>query len=180
MKLAARMYNKLDCLGELSMRLAFLEYGQLIRRGVSEPVARFITAERHPISVFDIFVRPIDSCWDYYVPPEVEDVLGLWDQNADAYARWSRGGVQEFVILHHDAPYPTLVAWTEQGLLADLVRHYHEMLDWHDEAGCLRQVQVFADYVGFRYTDTLIKYLATESETSDFLDEFRSRFGSLQ
>jgi hypothetical protein len=162
------------------MHLALLDHGQLIRRGVSEPVARFITAGHHPIRNFDIFVRPIDPHWDYYLPPGVEEVLGLWDQNADAYARWRRGGVQEFIILHHDDPDPTLVAWTEQGLLADLVRQYHEMLDWHDEAECLQHVQAFAEYVGFRHTDRLVGYLATESETSDFIGEFRSVFGRLE
>jgi hypothetical protein len=130
------------------MRLAMLDHEQLIRRGVTEPVAQFITAERHPVNHFDIFVRPINPQWDYYLPPGVEDVIGLWDQNADAYTRWRRAGVQEFIVLHHDAPYYTFVAWTEQGLLAELVRQYHEMLDWHDEGDCLGKVQTFANLSG--------------------------------
>jgi hypothetical protein len=162
------------------MRLASLDYGQLIQRGVSAPVARFITAERHPIRNVGIFVRPIDPHWDYYIPPGAEDVLGLWDENADAYCRWMRAGLQEFVVLHHDDPEHTLVAWTEQGLLAELVRQYHEHLDWQNEASCLEQVRAFADYVGFRHTDRLVAYLASDSDTTDFLGEFRALFGSLQ
>jgi hypothetical protein len=162
------------------MRLALLGYEELIRRGFSEPVARFITAERHPVRHFDILVRPVDPGWDYYIPPGAEEVLGLWDQNADAYCRWRRRGVREFVVLHHDEPEHTLVAWTEQGLLAELVRQFHEMLDWADEAACLGQVRACADYVGFRHTDRLLDYLATDSETTDFLGEFRALFGSLK
>lgn len=162
------------------MRLPLLDHEQLIRQGVSEPVARFITAQRHPIRHFDIFVQPINSRWDFYVPPEAEAVIGLWDLNADAYCRWQRGGAQEFVHLYHDEPDHTLVAWTEQGLLAELVRQYHEMLDWHDEAACLLAVQGCANYAGFRHTDRLIEYLATDSDITDFHEEFRSLFGRLE
>ena len=55
-------------------------------------------------------------------------MIGLWQENADAYARWTRAGQQEFVRLYHDEPQHTLVAWTEQGLLAELARGYFEFL----------------------------------------------------
>lgn len=167
-------------LGNSRLHLPLLDFGQLIHHGVAESVARFVTAERHPIKNFAIFVRPINPSWDYYIPPGTKDVLGLWDENADAVCRWVRYGVQEFIVLHHDDPEHTLVAWTEQGLLAELVRNYHEHLDWHDEAHDLEQVRAFANYVGFHHTERLVNYMQTDSETTDFLTEFRNLFGSLQ
>jgi hypothetical protein len=108
------------------VRLIPLDYESLIQWGISAPGARFITAKKHPIPEFDIFVRPVYEGWDYYVPPNASNVIGLWDSNADAYARWLRGGYQEFVRLYHDDPEHTVVAWTEQGLLAELTRQYFE------------------------------------------------------
>ena len=161
------------------MRLPSLGYDALIARGVSSPVARFITAERHPIREFDIFVRPVYEGWDYNVPEDAADVVGLWDENADAFARWTRGGQQEFVHLYHDDPEYTLIAWTEQGLLAELARRYFEFLDWHAEATDRRRYLAFCEYIGFRHAAALESFLAVESHPGDFHAEFLSRFGRL-
>lgn len=161
------------------MRLVPLDYGTLVRQGVSGPVARFITTKQHPIRNFDIFARPVSEIWDYNVPPDARDVIGLWDQNADAYVRWIRNGVIEFVVLHHDDPDYTLVAWTEQGLLAELTRQDFEFLDWHDETECRRWFAAFSEYIGFRHATALERYMATDSDTVDFHGEFRSLFGHL-
>jgi hypothetical protein len=162
------------------VRLVPLDYESLLRRRVSAPVARFITAKEHPIREFDIFVRPVYEGWDYYVPPDADEVIGLWDQNADAYARWERGGQQEFVMLYHDDPQHTVVAWTEQGLLAELARQYFEFLNWHDEAADRLRYDRFAEYIAFRHSAELFAYLAVESHaTTDFHGEFRSLFGRL-
>jgi hypothetical protein len=162
------------------VRLVTLDYESLLQHGVSTPVARFVTATEHPIRDFDIFVRPVYEGWDYYVPPNAGRVIGLWDENADAYARWERSGQQEFVKLYHDDPEYTVVAWTEQGLLADLARKYFEFLNWHDEATDSVRYDRFAGYIGFRHSAELFKYLAAESHpTTDFLGEFRSLFGRL-
>src|SRR5690242_19774285 len=162
------------------MRLARLNEKQLIRRGVAAPVARLVTAATHPVEHVTIFVQPVNPRWDFYIPSDADDVLGLWDDNADAYARWRRGGVTEYVLLYHDEPDHRLVARTEQGLLAELVRRYHDMLDWHDERASDRKVRAFADYVGFRHTDRLLDYLASDSGAGDFYEEFRSLFGNLE
>jgi hypothetical protein len=156
-----------------------LDYEELVRRGVSRPVARFTTAKQHPIENFDIFVRPVSETWDYNVPPDAREVVGLWDQNADAYARWVRNGATEFVLLHHDDPDYTLVAGTEQGLLAELARQYFEFLDWHDEAEAGRRFTAFTEYIGFRHGAALEQYLVADSDTADFHAEFRSLFGHL-
>lgn len=159
------------------MRLPPLGYDALIARGVSPPVARFVTAERHPIREFDIFVRPVYEGWDYNVPTDATDVIGLWDENADVFARWARDGRQEFVQLRHDDPDHTVVAWTEQGLLAELARQYFEFLDWHDVVADRRRYLAFADYTGFRHAAALESYLARDSHATDFHAEFRSLFG---
>jgi hypothetical protein len=162
------------------VRLVPLAYESLLMAGVSAPVARFITAKEHPIREFDIFVRPVYEGWDYQVPPGAGGVIGLWEQNADAYARWERGGQQEFVELYHDDPAHAVVAWTEQGLLAELTRQYFESLDWHDEAGDRLRYDRFTEYIGFRHSAELISYLAVESHpTTEFHEEFRSLFGRL-
>ena len=161
------------------MRLPALGYDALIARGVSAPVARFVTAERHPIPHFDVFVRPVWAGWDYYVPADAADVVGLWDENADAYARWVRGGSQEFVHLHHDDPEHTVVAWTEQGLLAELARQYAESLDWHDEDQDRRRYEAFCEYIGFRHAAAVDSFLAAGSHAGDFHADFRLRFGRL-
>lgn len=162
------------------MRLVPLDYESLLQHGVSAPVARFITVMEHSIREFDIFVRSVYEGWDYYVPPDASGVIGLWDQNADAYARWERGGLREFVKLYHDDPEHTVVAWTEQGLLAELARQYFEFLDWHDEPEDRLRYDRFTEYIGFRHSAELFTYLAVEShETTDFQEEFRSLFGRL-
>ena len=158
------------------MRLESLTYDAFVARGVSPAVARFITAANHPIPHFDIFVRPVYEGWDYNVPPTATDVVGLWDENADATVRWDRDGQREFVKLYHDDPAITVVAWTEQGLLADLARRYSESLDWHDEESDRRRFAEFVRYIGFRHGHDLDAYLAVESHDAD---DFRSRFGRL-
>jgi hypothetical protein len=117
--------------------------------------------------------------WDYNVPADATDVIGLWDENADAYARWTRVGQQEFVHLYHDAPEHTVVAWSEQGFLADLARRYFEFLDWHDEAAARQRYVAFTEYIGFRHAAELETYMAEDSHTTDFFAEFSSLFGRL-
>jgi hypothetical protein len=162
------------------MRLESLTFEELIREGVSEPVARFVTTEVHLIKNFDIFAAPINPGWDYAIPSGVDNVVGLWDRNADAYCRWIRHGRREFVLLYHDDPNYEVVAYSEQGLLAQLVRSYHESLNWSDESACEELVRGFADYVGFRYVNELLMYLETPQGTTDFHAAFLAVFGSLE
>ena len=161
------------------MRLAPLEYDALVRHGVSRPVARFVTAEHHPIREFKIFVRPVDEVWDYNVPADATDVIGLWNENSDAYARWTRAGQQEFVNLYHDDPEHTVVAWSEQGLLAELARRYFEFLGWHDETECRTRYEAFCESIGFRHAAALDSYMVLDSHMPDFFAEFQSLFGRL-
>ena len=71
-----------------------------------------------------------------------------------------------------------VVAWTEQGLLAELARQYFELLSWHDAAAYRLRYNGFVDYIGFRHSAELFTYLAVESHaTTDFQGELRSLFG---
>ncbi len=161
------------------MRLVPLEYDALVRHSVSPPIARFVTAKHHPIREFQIFVQPVEEIWDYNVPVDASDVIGLWGDNADVCARWTRAGQHEFVNLYHDDPEHTVVAWSEQGLLADLARRYFEFLGWHDEAASRTRYEAFCEYIGFRHAAALESYMAVDSHTTDFFAEFRSLFGRL-
>ena len=170
---------KLGMIEHAPMQLRPLSYAQLVARGVSPSIARFAAATTHPIEFFDIFVRPIDPYWDYFVPPDASDVIALWESNSDACTRWMRQGEPEFVRLHHDDAKHTLVAWTEQGLLADLVRRYHEILDGQDEAADRELVRRFSDYVGFEHTTMLVDYMLADDESTGDREEFRQVFGRL-
>lgn len=161
------------------MRVPPQSYEELVARGVSPVIARFVTVGQHPIPNFDLFVRPIQEGWEYAIPADAVNVVGLWDENADAFARWTRGGELEFVQLYHDDSDHALIAWTEQGLLADLARRYYEFLNWHDEAGDRARYLAFCDYIGFQHAAALDAFLATGSQTEDFHVAFRSRFGRL-
>lgn len=163
------------------MILTPLGYDELIEKGISASLAHFITATGHPIEDFDIFVRPLrapdEFCsWDYHVPPGVEDAVGLWEYNADVYCRWRRRGRIEFVLLFHDDPEHELLAWTEQGLLAHLVRQYLEVYDG-PKGGEL----AFVEYVGFRHMDKLEAFFDrwTEGCGNDKWEEFRNELGRL-
>lgn len=159
------------------MRLPRLDYAAFVARGISPSMARFLTATKHPVPSLDILVRPISSNWDYRVPPGVEDVVGLWDENSDAYVRWKRSGQTEYVLLPHDDPEPELVARTEQGLLAELTRRCHEMLDWSNEDADASLVRQCAAYIGFRHVEPLLDYMA-EGDDDDL--NFRAEFGDLE
>jgi hypothetical protein len=161
------------------VQLTQLDYDALLNHGVSPELARLVTSAEHPIRDASIFVRPIHEQWDYNVPADASDVVGLWDENADATVRWTRGGQTEYVHLYHDEPEHSVVAWSEQGVLAELARRYFEFLDWHDEEADRRKYEAFAQYIGFRHAAALEAYLVVDSPTTDFLGDFRSRFGRL-
>jgi len=73
------------------------------------------------------------------------------------------------------------IAWTEQGLLAELTRQYFEFLDWRNEAVDRQRYDRFTTYIGFRHSAAVFKYLDVESHpTTDFGGEFLSLFGRLK
>jgi hypothetical protein len=161
------------------VRLPVLSKEQLISFGISERLSHLVTSHDHPIPKLDLFVEPIDPDWDHGVPSDAGDVVGLWQSNADPRVRWCRRGVVEFARLHHDDDQPLLIAWTEQGLLADLVRQYYENIDWPSDPLIPEAVKGLAGYVGFRHLAALIEFLERNRGNLRFHDDFREQFGRL-
>lgn len=159
----------------MPMRLKQLTYEEFTAEGLSPTTARFLTASSHPIPNFDIFVRPVNPRWDYWSPDEVANVVGLWDENADPYCRWTRRGTIEFVHIYHDEPGFRVVAESEQGILAYLFEEYYEFVDWHNESEACQEVRKFGDYIGFKGTGELVRLLDYYARNSDREQYERSR-----
>ena len=161
------------------MKIPWLTYEALLAVGISSSIARFVTAEQHPIPNFDIFAGKIFPGSDYHIPIDVVDVIGLWDVNCDAYVRWTRGGQHEFVFLPHDSPEFSVVAWSEQGLLVRLAESYRDFLNWHDAEEDRRRLLKFIDYIGFRYGKELDSFRFQEGTPLDYEAQFKAAFGRL-
>ncbi len=163
------------------MYLKRLTYQEFVESGISPPVARFLTSSEHPIADFDILVRPVHCNWEYDVPADASNVIGLWDENSDPVVRWQRNGVIEFVWLFHDDPGIDVVATSEQGLLADLFLKYHEMecdpARPQDQLDKL--MRDFGIYTGFRGTERLLDLLNNYAGDEEFDREYAALIASL-
>jgi hypothetical protein len=69
----------------------------------------------------------------------------LWDVNADSYVRWKRNGKIEYVWLFHDDPEWSLVAVSEQGIIAELWTSWVESFEDEEE------FKNFAHAIGFKH-----------------------------
>jgi hypothetical protein len=84
------------------------------------------------------------------------------------------------VKVYHDDPEHMLIAWTEQGLLADLVMGFIESLD-----GSGADLRACARYVGFRHLDNLLVWMHEPFWThescapNEFNEDFLEKFGHL-
>jgi hypothetical protein len=127
------------------MRLHALTFDELVSRGISPSFARILADpdSYHP----DLSIHVGRTNGDYFIPDEVTDIVPLWDSNADSFVRWNRDGITEYVWLFHDNPNWTLIARSEQGIMAKLWQGWAEFQETDDE--CRR----FADAIGFRYCD---------------------------
>ncbi|NQT36598.1 MAG: hypothetical protein HQ581_03865 [Planctomycetes bacterium] len=127
------------------MRLHSLTFDELTAYGVDPRFARILTDpdSYHP----DLSIHVGKTNWDYFIPANVTNVVPLWDSNADSFVRWNRNGSTEYVWLFHDDPNWTLIAASEQGIMAKLWQDWIEFQDSDDE--CRR----FADAIGFRHCE---------------------------
>jgi hypothetical protein len=138
------------------MRLHSLTFDELTAHDVSRRFAGILSdpGSYHP--KLNIIVGKTD--WDYFIPENVTEVVPLWDENADSFVRWNRGGITEYVWLFHDDPNWTLIAKSEQGIMAKLWQNWIEFQDSEEE--CHR----FANAIGFRYCDQGLTLLDTDYE----------------
>jgi hypothetical protein len=141
------------------MQLKILNFEEFVATELKPTTAHFLTATEYPIPHFNIFVRPVNFHRQYWVPEGVDNVIGLWDENADPFCRWIRNGTIEFVQIYHDETGFQVVANTEQGLLACLFEKYYEFLDWRAEDKAYQAAREFGTYIGFAATEGLLHLL---------------------
>lgn len=139
------------------MRLRSLTYDELVANHVSGPFARILSDpdSYHP----DLSIHIGKTNWDYHIPDGVSNVVPLWDSNADSFVRWNRNGNVEFVWLYHDDPNWSLMAKSEQGIMAIL---FHEWAEFQESD---EDCQQFADAMGFRYCEEALKMMENDSDT---------------
>ena len=126
-------------------------------------------------------MRPVNSRWDYYIPADASNVIGLWDVNADPVCRWQRNGVVEFVWLFHDSDDVEVVATSEQALLGKLFLDYHEMESdpSTDPDEMDRKMRRFGSYIGFEGTEPLLRLLNEYPGDEKFDQEYAALLASL-
>ena len=146
------------------MHLRSFTYDELVSNGVNQSFARVLTDPEayHPDLKFHIG----ETNWDYFVPEGVSEVVPLWDDNADSYVRWIRDGRREYVHLYHDDPNWTLIAKSEQGIMAKLWQGWVEFQDTDEDC------QRFADAIGFRHCQAGLRILQQETD-SETIDRWR-------
>lgn len=130
------------------MHLKSLDYEELIEKGVSERFARVISNPSSYHEDLNLYIGKTD--WDYFIPENVTDIVPLWDSNANSFVRWNRSGKIEYVWLFHDDPEWSLIANSEQGIIAKL---------WETWVGSFEdeeEFKKFADALGFiRYKEAM-------------------------
>ena len=125
------------------MHLESLNYDVLVSKGINRKFAEILSnpKEFHE----DLTIHVSEISWDYFIPDNVTDVVPLWGQNANCYVRWLRNGKEEYVLLFHDDPEWSLVATSEQGIMAVLWSSWAEFQE-NDSDIC-----IFANALGFKY-----------------------------
>lgn len=141
------------------MHLKSLSYEELIDKGVSKSFARIISDPDSYHEDLSIYVGKTD--WDYFIPEEVTDVIPLWDSNADSFVRWQRNGMTEYVWLFHDDPEWSLIATSEQGVIAQLWENW--VSSFEDE----EEFKRFAEALGFLHYREAIKIWDTGQNEFD-------------
>lgn len=138
------------------MRLRSLTFDGLVAYGVDRRFARILSDPE--IYHADLSIIVGETNWDYSIPDGVTDVVPLWDVNADSLVRWNRNGRTEYVWLFHDDPNWTLIATSEQGIMARLWQDWIEFQDSDSEA------RRFADAIGFRHCDEGLALLDSDHD----------------
>jgi hypothetical protein len=151
---------------------------ELLELGLSPKFVDFVFLDPKP-SHFRYWCEPRHSGWACFVPKDVSGVYPLWTCNADVIALWMRRGRLEFVKLYHDDPEPVHVAWTEQGMLAELFRQLLEAENWHNPEEVLTRLRQAAKTAGFRHLDELNEWHNQNAGASDFHERWGQFIESL-
>jgi hypothetical protein len=126
------------------MIIKSLSKTELIQYGVDTNFADVLSDPNKYDKYLHITIGKTD--WDYFIPDGVSNIVPLWDVNADSFVRWERKEVTEFVWLFHDNPNCSLIAYTEQGIMAKL---YQSLTEFMEEDECRK----IGNAMGFKYVD---------------------------
>jgi O-acetyl-ADP-ribose deacetylase (regulator of RNase III) len=147
----------------VSRQLNSLPLEELVRRGVSERLARALTSPKDYHPDLNICVRKVN--WEYAVPADAKDIVPLWSSNADACVRWIRNGRHEYVRLYHDDADWYLMALSEQGVMARLWNTWCEFNEGEH--------QRFAEAIGFAHWELALRLW---EEDYDRFEEWMTTF----
>ena len=144
---------------------------EMRRLGLSEPVIRLSAGE----IIHDLFRYEEAPYYVYHDAevPDGPDLIPLWDGSDMVTGVWEKDGRLEFIRFCIESPHEfSVLAKTEQGLLATLFIQYYEFTD--GEAGSLREP---ARLIGFRFLDELVaSYESLSHKTSEEHDTFVRKF----
>jgi hypothetical protein len=135
------------------MIIKSLPKDELIKHGVDSSFADVLSNPNEYDEYLHITIGKSD--WDYVIPIGVSSVIPLWDVNADSFVRWERNGIIEFVWLFHDSPNYSLIAYSEQGIIAKL---YQSLTEYMEEDECRK----IGSAMGFKYIDEAESILENE------------------
>jgi hypothetical protein len=145
---------------------------ELMALGLSENLATFV--REHPRDgVFWFWCGennsrwPADVPWLYATPDDVTDVYPLWNRDAEQCVLWIKNGERQFVWQYHDDPEHSVIARSEQGLLADLFITLYEN---EAEVDALRDAAVV---VGFSHLDRMIAFCEAWGRSGDYSERHR-------
>lgn len=125
------------------MRIESFTLEELRSHGIDKAFSEILSNPKEYHPDLDITIGKVN--WDYYIPEGVEEVIPVWDTNADAYVRWKREGKMEYVFLSHDDPEWKLAATSEQGIMSVLWNQWCEFQEEDEE------LERFAQAIGFKY-----------------------------
>ncbi len=144
---------------------------ELLDLGLSPSFVEFVFLDPKP-KAFRNWCESRGAGWVCFVPEDVSAVYPLWTCNANVTALWIRRGKWEFVELYHDDPETTVLARSEQGLLATLFLSLLEAEDWKDPKQSLGRLRKLAKVAGFRYLDDLNEWHDGSGSAVDFQDRW--------
>jgi hypothetical protein len=146
-------------------------YGEkdLTKLGLSEKLIAFVMTEPRQ-GIFTYRCEEKYGGWPSHVPEDVTAVYPLWSCNGDLTVVWIRAGHREFVRLYHDDPDVTLLARSEQGLLAKLFLPLMEGLSWNDAtevAASEKKLVEASATLNFKYIGEFIELYARSGDDPD-------------
>lgn len=138
--------------------------------GLSEPVVGLATAD-HSEDMFFFRCQDTPPAEELHFP-EGRTGEPLWQCEGWVTAVRERDGRPEFVAFDADDPEVwQVIAYTEQGLLANLLSDLIEDEDWEEETEeSLAGLRAAAETVGFHHLDDLLAFAENHADDEDYAE----------